>query len=436
MVGLKTNSNDKHFITKKQTPKRRWTKEETDYLIMHANFQSVAQIAEKLNREEPGVAKKIERLGIKEDKPKKKVNRRRWTKKEIDYLIANTGVLTLTQIAKQLKRSVDSVESKLSRLEISCAMQPLPEPWTQEEIDYLSNHLETNTHAEIARKLGRTTISIRRKVNALGLTKSTPRWTEEEVNYLIEFVGRDSVKKMAKTLNRTEDAVQNKLNRLGIGNTKAETLYIKLTDICLAFSVSKTTVYKWIEKDGLPAKKKILRLSRKIYIVSPSSFWKWVEANQNKIDLRKYEIYSLPDEPKWLKLAIKKQYIDTPERHAVKWTNLEDVSLISFWKSGMTQKEMANRLNRTKKSVENRLKFLRTKSLLERVQTMEFTKYLYEDELALFLVLQKFAVKNNNINVLQESHKILELSVARYDLDSTSEKLELLERAGCSTVLN
>ena len=97
-----------------------------------------------------------------------------WTVEEVDYLLNNYQKKTYRQIGEDLGRSIPSVESKLrnirkenpdleSRNEI---IRPGSEIklWTEEEEEYILDHLKVKTNSELALELNRTHASVQTKI--------------------------------------------------------------------------------------------------------------------------------------------------------------------------------------------------------------------------------------------------------------------------------
>lgn len=85
--------------------------------------------------------------------------------------------------------------------------------WTQEEMDYLENSIDTFTVATIAKKLGRSFDSVNLKLNRMGLSgfeKSTDLLT---MNQLCLTLGVQSRTAERNGVQRTPDNEERKLSR-------------------------------------------------------------------------------------------------------------------------------------------------------------------------------------------------------------------------------
>ena len=90
--------------------------------------------------------------------------------------------------------------------------------YTQEEDDFLRKNYKNMTRKEVAKKLGRTEPSIKKRLIVLGITKeklNMSNWTKEEDDYLIENYEKLSSHEIAELLNRTEGAVKSRFRILG-----------------------------------------------------------------------------------------------------------------------------------------------------------------------------------------------------------------------------
>lgn len=178
-------------------------------------------------------------------------------------------------------------------------------------------------------------------------------WTEEETTYLKEHIGNTKISTIAKNIDRSETAVILKMKRLGIGNTKEHTGLMTSGELAKILDVDRTTIRGWIERHGLPIKKKIPRTEKTFRFVDNEEFWSWANQHKDKVDFSKIERNSIPPEPEWVeslrfdnKIYQKKSY--------KQWTTKEDRRLIEFLNEGKPKRKIAEELGRTVISVERR----------------------------------------------------------------------------------
>ena len=188
-------------------------------------------------------------------------------------------------------------------------------------------------------------------------------WTDKELEYLEDKWGITSVKTICKNLGRTEVAVIVKAKRLGLGSPYRSGEYITANQIAKMLKVDVHTVTDyWIAKCGLKGNKRAMR-SQEMYLIKIENLKKWLELNQDKWDSKKLDSYELGEEPKWLQDKRFKD-LNIPKRKFQKWTDAEDSQLISLYKLGFIQKEIAKRLNRSDNAIQRRVSRLKEKGLL------------------------------------------------------------------------
>lgn len=95
-----------------------WNRKEDVFLIENYQKYIASELHEKFNQEFPhrqrsssSISQRLLRLNLKK--------RRRWTDKEIEYLIDRIGQVSIKEISKYLHRTVGAVRKKLSELGIS-----------------------------------------------------------------------------------------------------------------------------------------------------------------------------------------------------------------------------------------------------------------------------------------------------------------------------
>ncbi|QIB27099.1 helix-turn-helix domain-containing protein [Caloranaerobacter azorensis] len=93
------------------------------------------------------------------------MTKKRWTKEEVDYLVENYSKKSINSISKDLGRTKDSVFKKAKRLGLTKTVRN----WTEEEIDILTLNWGKRSVEKIARMLNRSTISVKKKAMELKL---------------------------------------------------------------------------------------------------------------------------------------------------------------------------------------------------------------------------------------------------------------------------
>jgi len=144
-----------------------WSEEEVKILKAMCMYFSASVIAERLGRGESGVKAKIASLGIslRARGWKARPSPREWSKKEIDILKKNAGVLSAIELEKLLpKRTCKSIRLKSASLGLTLYKQP----WSTEDLDKLIELRDSGMpFPKIGENLGRTSGACRAKYNYL-----------------------------------------------------------------------------------------------------------------------------------------------------------------------------------------------------------------------------------------------------------------------------
>lgn len=203
-----------------------------------------------------------------------------------------------------------------------------------------------------------------------------PRWTQDEYDYLEHNWGVVTTASIAKKLNRSISAVKQKAIRRGLGPVIQSSNYLTICEIAKAFNKEYTSVMEiWVKNNGLKIIEKKFVETQKFKVIKPKDFWAWAERNKGLINFAKYERYSLPDEPDWLKDKIKSDYAaQDKSRISTPWTPLDDESLRYMFAAGKyTIAYMAKVLNRTETAIKRRAYDLGMKKNFIRSQKQKYT---------------------------------------------------------------
>ncbi|TCO75249.1 hypothetical protein [Marinisporobacter balticus] len=111
---------------------KRWTKEETNYLIFNYSRKSIIAIGANLNRTKDSVFKKAKRLGL-------TTEMKHWIENEINFLVDKWGKKPADDIAKELNRSILSIKKKAIELKLGPERIANGEFLTTGDIGYLLN---------------------------------------------------------------------------------------------------------------------------------------------------------------------------------------------------------------------------------------------------------------------------------------------------------
>lgn len=97
------------------------------------------------------------------------MNNRKWTEQELNFLIENYCLENKEYCAKELNRTISSIDSKASRLGLKAGYT-----WSIEDVAFLKENYLNIGRAACAKLLGRTVGSIAAKAHDLGLNKYDP----------------------------------------------------------------------------------------------------------------------------------------------------------------------------------------------------------------------------------------------------------------------
>lgn len=90
--------------------------------------------------------------------------------------------------------------------------------WRDEEIQYIKENLENKDYSQLALDLGRTKLSVERKMTRLEITPGNrwihKNWPDQKVQYLIDNASEKTYQEMAKHFEITPHAVAKKMRKL------------------------------------------------------------------------------------------------------------------------------------------------------------------------------------------------------------------------------
>lgn len=199
-------------------------------------------------------------------------------------------------------------------------------------------------------------------------------WTAEEIEFLESRWGSMSVKGIANHLGRGIYGVNKKARRLGLGDPRNSTNGITVKRLSTAINVSYSTMLRWIDKHGFPAKKKLLAYKEKTLIVTYEDFWEWAEQNKKMVNFAKIEPNILGPEPDWVKEKRKADIVSSDRQFDKKWTKEEESRLRGMLNSfSYTYPEIAKILGRSERSLRVKIHELGIKARPVRKDWKEWT---------------------------------------------------------------
>ncbi|MBS4174240.1 hypothetical protein [Bacillus sp. FJAT-49736] len=175
-------------------------------------------------------------------------------------------------------------------------------------------------------------------------------WTEEEIRFLKENVGRMKIETISGKLDRSEGSILSKMKRMGIGYTKNQTGHLSTHQLAQLLSVDRNTILGWMKRHGLKYTKKVTRSTKSFYFIDPIDFWDWADRNRGKVDFSKIEYNAIAPEPEW----VKQERNSKKEEHYKVWSVKEERELEMMVLSGYSLNEVAQRLSRSKISVQRK----------------------------------------------------------------------------------
>jgi len=222
---------------------------------------------------------------------------------------------------------------------------------------------ENKKQREIAIILNRTqsTVSYFCKKYKLDKTKELKEqkhWSEEDKETLMDLIGIYSYKAIANILGRTEKAIDEKRKKLELGDTRKATEYLNANELAEALGRVSNTIRNWLNNYGLPHTKRVLAKERRFYRIDVKQFWKWAKKNNDLMRWDLYKLGSLANEPKWIEEVRKVKSSKSMRR---RWTKADETYLLFYYNQGFTLKEIGIKLNRTMKSIDQRLLKLNVK---------------------------------------------------------------------------
>ena len=196
---------------------KHWTDRQKDTLKKLFNQgHTDKEIAQKLNekfgteRSWKAVESKRRYIGL-QNKPKEK-----WTKKEEQKLKkAVKKGLSVKEISEDIltDRTADAIRIKKQNLQLTETRDYPLKKWSKKEEKLLRKMIKNGKYTEeIAKELNRTTPSVYKKIDLLGLTrKEYNTWSPEETRRLKSLVDRGYTdKEIARIMGRTSGSIRGK----------------------------------------------------------------------------------------------------------------------------------------------------------------------------------------------------------------------------------
>lgn len=233
--------------------------------------------------------------------------------------------------------------------------------WSPEEEQYIREHWQTQTDAEMAVVLDRLEGAVRAKRRELRCSNQKT-WTQEEEDYLMDHWGTVSIPGIAKHLGHTVNSIKVRAARLGLGAVLNSGDYVTFNQLMLTLTDNSQSysyqMKSWVENRGMPVHTK--RVDKCTFrVVYLDEFWEWAEKHRSFIDFTKLEPLALGKEPGWVAEQRRKDYQAFALQRKDPWTPDEDQRLIRLLKEQRYgYAEMSELLHRSEGAITRRCRDL------------------------------------------------------------------------------
>lgn len=147
----------------------KWTRIMDRYLRQKYELLSARQIAAKLNISKHAVHRRVNKLKLGSKRHLETAICRVYSSDEADFIKANAGKLSVSQIARELGRTEDSVHSKAKRLGLTIGVKH--RRLTAEQKSIIENNIQMMTYRDIAKLINRSEEQTRWHARQLGLSR-------------------------------------------------------------------------------------------------------------------------------------------------------------------------------------------------------------------------------------------------------------------------
>ena len=301
-----------------RTSKRRniykpWSKSDIQRLTSLYPKNHDYDLARIFRRTTAAILSKGRKLGLKkaydEDFKPEIHERRRWTARENKALKKLYKLHTTEELSDIFARKATSISGQARRLRLRKVWF-----WTKEDDDILRKYHKQKTYAEIGKILKRSPETIVNRVAELDLDRKFDWWTEREINLLIKHYSTMNTKELSKLIGRSVENIRSKA-------------------FCLKIQKDKQIIIVNGKRLNLQQQEEIHRLFK----------------NHSAREVANILGYSFKDTRRFLA-----RYSPGKQKY---WTKEEDKTIRKFYNK-MTHIKLAEKLGRTRKSVESRIETL------------------------------------------------------------------------------
>lgn len=314
---------------------------------------------------------------------------REFSKEEAEFIEKNCAQMTVGGLRESLGIPWDTIKAYLDRNGL-VAMKNPKRSWT-EDLDKLGFYVSKGYDDEsIAKLLDRTQVAVEQAIKRYNIerkNKRNKRWTEEDEAKLRDMWGQYKIRYIARKLGRTIISVKQRATFLNLpptiecdgGYTIAE-----FEEIC---NISRKRIDRW-RSLGFPVRTVSLT-ERKIYmVIDVDKALDWMKEHQSEFDARFIEPHALVYEPLWLiqkrardaqlrtKQDKKNNGLNVKLMDYENWTTKQLSELVTMCFTRRSISFMAARLDKTECSIEQRIR---------QDEIPYIHSYFYSDEDKLFI---------------------------------------------------
>ncbi|MGF7060457.1 hypothetical protein [Brassicibacter mesophilus] len=194
--------------------------------------------------------------------------------------------------------------------------------WTEYEVEYLINNYGIESISEIANKLHRTSDSVFKKAKRLNLTMTTKKWTIEEINFLTEKWGVYSPERIAEVLNRSHSSIKKKATELQLGPSRiGNGEFLTTGDIGYLLNKDPNLIYRWARDGYIKGRrfggKKIFQIKPEHFVLFLKEYPEKWNSIQAKVDLIKGYVHTSFILPEWFEEKIKYDRVKYYKRRTI-----------------------------------------------------------------------------------------------------------------------
>ena len=187
--------------------------------------------------------------------------------------------------------------------------------------------------------------------------RENKHWTQAEKDYVCDVWGEIPLNRIAKNIGKTPNAIERFAERNNLGGAIYNDNYLTTVKASEIIGVDPTTILAWVKSNKLKARKQTMR-RRKVYLIDPNDFRNYLRDNQDKWNATKLQEGFFDVEVDWLIKKLDKDSNPTLAKRGSSWTVREERKLLELVQQGLKDREIAEVLNRTFKSIENKRKRL------------------------------------------------------------------------------